>query len=147
MDSEFALESRIREIVVLVGIPGSGKTTIARKSFEKHTRVSLDALGTRSKELMEIRRALIAEESLVIDNTNSTRKARRRYVDLAIEFGVPVRAVYVKCPLSEALERNRSRFGKEFVPEKALKMYYGILEEPQEDEGFESVKVIETDTS
>lgn len=131
------------EIVVLVGIPGSGKTTIARKLFSDFTRISLDVLGSRGNEHKEIQRALEAQEKIIIDNTNTTRKTRLRYLEYAERYKVPIRAVFVKCPLDIAIERNATRFGQEYVPERAVRMYYGILEQVGVEEGFESVTIIE----
>jgi predicted kinase len=131
------------EIVVLVGIPGSGKTAIARKLYPDYTRVSLDVLGSRGNERKEIQRALEAQEKIIIDNTNTTKKTRRRYLEYAERYKVPISAVFVKCPLDIAIERNATRFGQEYVPERAVKMYFGILEQVDVEEGFESVKVIE----
>ncbi len=131
------------EIVVLVGIPGCGKTTLALKSFPNHKRINLDTLHTRNKEDEEIANALANGRDIIIDNTNTTKKTRSKYVQMAKLFGVSVKAVYLTCPLELALERNASRQGKERVPDSAVRFYNKILQPPKLEEGFDDVRVVE----
>ena len=105
----------------------------------------MDTLKSRSREEAEIVRALNNGESLVIDNTNTTKRSRKRYLDFAKSFGVPVRSIYLKCPLDLALERNRLRKGKEQVPSFVVKFYNKKLEPPSLDEGFDSCVVVDVD--
>jgi len=135
------------EIVVLVGIPGSGKTTIAKNSFPNHKRINLDTVHTRSKEDEEIANSFSNGKDLIIDNTNTTKKSRSKYVQMAKLFGVPIRAVYVKCPVDIALKRNASRTGKERVPDSAVRFYNKIIQPPTVEEGFDSVGIVETDST
>ena len=126
-------------IVVLVGIPGSGKSTLAKSRYPHYIRsisILLD-LGARRTLNLD---ALINGKDIVIDNTNTTRKSRRKYIELAKTLGLQVHAVYLKCPLDVALLRNSRRIGKEHVPDRAIIMYHRILQEPTLDEGFDSVE-------
>ncbi len=128
---------------MLVGIPGCGKTTLALKSFPDHKRINLDTLHTRNKEDEEIANALANGRDIIIDNTNTTKKTRSKYVQMAKLFGVSVKAVYLTCPLELALERNASRQGKERVPDSAVRFYNKILQPPKLEEGFDDVRVVE----
>jgi len=130
------------EIIVLVGIPGSGKSTLAKTRFPNHKRLNLDTLHTRTKEDQEIANCLMNGKDVIVDNTNTTKKSRSKYVQIAKLFGISVRAVYINCPVDLALQRNASRQGKEHVPDKAVRFYYKILEPPSVDEGFDSVEEI-----
>jgi len=80
------------------------------------------------------------DRDVVVDNTNTTRKSREKYVQIAKLFGIPVRAIYINCPIDLALERNASRSGKEHVPDKAIRFYNKILQTPSTNEGFDSVE-------
>ena len=135
------------EIIVMVGIPGSGKSTIARNRFPNHKRVSLDLVNTRQKEDEEIANCLMNGKDIVIDNTNTTRRSRQKYIDAAKLFGVSISAVYLQCPLDVALERNASRVGKERVPDNAVRFYNKILQRPSVEEGFDSVEEISYEVS
>ena len=72
------------DIVLMVGIPGSGKTTFCRERlFPSHLYISLDQLRTRSAEAELFAFALKRRKPCVIDNTNVTAAERRRYIPLA----------------------------------------------------------------
>jgi predicted kinase len=131
------------EIVVLVGIPGSGKTTLALNSYPNHERINLDALHTRNREDEEISKALANGRDLIIDNTNTTKKSRSKYVQMAKLFGVSVKAIYLNCPLELAIERNALREGKGRVPDSAVRFYYRVLQPPKLAEGFDRIDVVE----
>jgi predicted kinase len=131
------------EIVILVGIPGSGKTTLALKSFPNHKRINLDTLHTRKKEDEEIANLLSNGHDLVVDNTNTTKKARSKYIQMGKQFGVPVRALYIKIPVELALKRNASREGKARVPDSAVRFYFKVLQPPSIEEGLDRVDVLE----
>ena len=81
-------------------------------------------------------------KDVIVDNTNTTKKSRSKYVQIAKLFGISVRAVYINCPVDLALQRNASREGEEHVPDKAVRFYYKILEPPSVNEGFDSVEEI-----
>jgi predicted kinase len=134
------------EIIVLVGIPGSGKTTLALTSFPNHKRINLDTLHTRNKEDEEIANSLTNGKDIIVDNTNTTKKSRSKYIQMARLFGVPIRAIYLKSSLETALSRNATREGKERIPDSAVRFYYKILQPPTEKEGFDRVEVIEADS-
>jgi len=131
------------EIVVLVGIPGSGKTTRARNLYPNHRRINLDTLKSRNREDEEIANSLSNGRDIIIDNTNATKKSRSKYVQLAKLYGVSVKVVYLQCPLELALERNASREGKERVPDNAVRFYNKILQPPKPEEGFDRIEVLE----
>ena len=78
------------EIIVLVGIPGSGKSTLAKNRFPNYKRLNLDALHTRSKEDQEITNCLMDGKDVIVDNTNTTKKSRNKYVQIAKLFGILV---------------------------------------------------------
>jgi predicted kinase len=104
--------------------------------------LNLDTLHTRKKEDEEIATCLANGKDFIVDNTNTTRKSRRKYVQTAKLFGVPIRAIYINCPVDLALKRNAPRTGREHVPDNAVRFYYKILQPPSMDEGFDSVEVI-----
>jgi predicted kinase len=132
----------LNEIVVLVGIPGSGKSTLATTRFAPYTRINLDTLKTHKRQDEAITRALENGENVIVDNTNVTESARRKWIEYSIRYNVPIRAVFVDTTLDEALLRNRQRQFPGRVPEAAVRSFYRKLEQPRREEGFSSVETV-----
>ena len=73
---------------VLCGVQGSGKTTLYRDRFlATHVHVSMDVLRTRRREAAFLELCLETRQPFVVDNTNPTPAARRRYVEPARQPG------------------------------------------------------------
>ena len=102
----------------------------------------MDLLRTRKKEDEEIAGGLHDQKDIIIDNTNTTVKSRKKYIELARLYGVGVRAIYLKCTIDVALQRNSTRLGKERIPDNAVRFYNKILRPPTVEEGFDSVEEI-----
>lgn len=146
---------------LLVGIPGSGKTTYARRCLPDALRVSLDDFrlmltGVPFEPAHEpyvvaaahaalaalLRRAPRWQRDVVLDATNVTRQRRRFYLAMARRRGIPAIAVYLRCPLEVALVRNRQR--SPAVPDDVIARFHAALEPPTLDEGFVAVYEVVT---
>ena len=53
------------------------------------------------------REALEGGKSVVIDNTNPTADVRKRYIDIAEEFKVPIRCLYFDIPKDICMHNNK----------------------------------------
>ncbi len=151
------------ELVILVGIQASGKSTFySRHLADRYLHVSLDnwrgKSSVRAKERQAILEGLAQAASpdsplhgVAIDNTNTTAVTRRRYFECAAEFraaeGTPVRvtAYFFDEPLSACLERNERRppdapVGTPyFVPPNVIRAYARQLQPPSYAEGFAEI--------
>ena len=87
------------EIIVLIGIPGSGKSTLAKTRFPKHVRMNLDTLHSRRREGERDSACLANGRDIIVDNTNTTIKSRKKYLQIAKLFGIRIRAIYLNCSL------------------------------------------------
>jgi predicted kinase len=83
------------ECVVFVGLPASGKSTFYRQRFAStHTHISKDLLpGSANKSVRQardLRAALGAGQSVVVDNTNPAVADREEIIGVARQVGARV---------------------------------------------------------
>jgi predicted kinase len=130
------------ELVILIGLQGSGKSTFYRTYFAgSHDWVSKDRLrnnrnpARRQRQLIEA--ALQTGRSVVVDNTNPTMEDRAELIALGRAFGARVIGYYFESRLEDCLEPNRQRVGKERIPDIALYATRKRLQSPSMVEGFD----------
>jgi len=131
------------EAVLLIGIPGAGKSTFFRARFAAtHQRVSLDELRTRARERDLVRACLANRRQFVVDNTNVRRIDRAPYIEAAKAAGFAVIGYYFPCELRDALARNDARVGRERIPRIGVVTKSKRLEPPVADEGFTTLHTV-----
>jgi predicted kinase len=135
------------EIVVFVGLQGSGKSSFYRARFAgSHELVSKDLFphnrnpARRQRQLVE--QALAAGHPVVVDNTNAMLVERTDLIALARTFGAEVVGYYFESRLTDCLERNRQRQGKARVPDIALYATRKRLCLPSLSEGFDRLQYV-----
>jgi aryl-alcohol dehydrogenase-like predicted oxidoreductase/predicted kinase len=151
-----------REVVLLAGIPASGKTTRVRAFVERgYRRLNRDeAGGTLKKLAASLDRELASgTQKLVLDNTYTTRASRREIVEIAWKHGAHVRCEWLDTPIEDAqinaVLRMMERHGRVLSPEEMAKAsrqdpnvfdprvqhrYRRELEPPGDDEGFATIE-------
>ncbi len=134
------------QTVLLIGIPGSGKSTFYRERFsDSHIRINLDMLKTRQREMILVQACLDARQPFVVDNTNVNAAERARYIPLARQAGFEVIGYYFLSSLAEALERNSHRSGKGRIPDSGVRARYRKLQPPTLAEGFDRLYTVRID--
>ncbi len=144
-------------VVMGVGIPGSGKTTVLSKVAEHLDiiRISPDEIreeltGNQSDQSVNteawnqaydrVRTALELGRSVIVDATHAEAFRRPQAVEMYRSFGaVAVVAVFFDTSLSIAKQRNVGR--ERVIPEHVLeRMHHLLMAEPVTiDEGFDEV--------
>ncbi|KAJ3356932.1 hypothetical protein GGF32_001245 [Allomyces javanicus] len=133
-----------QEILVLVGSPGSGKSTLSAWLRDEHgyTVVNQDTLRSRDKCVKEARLAVQRGESVVIDNTNGSKETRALYLEIAQAHDVPARCLHLTTPvpLAQHLDMIRDLTGQRpRLPAVAFSAYEARFVQPSADEGFHEV--------
>jgi predicted kinase len=136
----------VLELIVLVGLPGSGKSTYFRDHYAAtHAHISKDlwpsARRRDDRQEREIERALAAGQSVVVDNTNPTVDVRAPLVAIGKRHGARIVAIYFDVDVRTAIMRNRQRAGKARVPDVAIFTTKKKLVPPAAAEGFDEVRV------
>ena len=144
-----------KKIYILCGVPGSGKSTWARKQVEeldgKGIIISRDAIrfsmlgdddayfahedAVFDEFIKKIQEAINDQEhtSIFIDATHLNEKNRNKVLSRIWRMGDDVIiGVYFDVPLEECLRRNALRTGRTLVPETVIKNMYESLTKPLE---------------
>jgi bifunctional polynucleotide phosphatase/kinase len=131
------------EIVIMVGYPASGKSTIAHEIFEKrgYEIISGDVYKTTPKMLRVALPFVLEKKSIVFDATNSSKKKRSEYVTFAKKHNYSVRCIHVQTSMEISYKRNKMRAEEDQIPKIAYSVYTKHFEEPSEDEGFHLIKI------
>ena len=153
------------EVVIVMGIPGAGKSRIAGGYLERgYVRFNRDDRGGSLADLAASLDDALAGGHLtraVLDNTYLSRASRNRVIEVAADHGAPVRCVWVDTPLEQAqvnlVERLLDRFDGLPTPEEVravARREPGVmlptsqmravreLEPPALEEGFAAVERI-----
>jgi hypothetical protein len=150
------------EVVLVMGIPGAGKTRLADEYQARgYVRLNRDERGGSLRALAEALDDLLAAGArrVVLDNTYLTRASRSHVVDAAARHGLSARCVWLETPLAQAqvnlVERLLDRFGALPTPDElraAAHREPGLLlptsqmralrelEPPSADEGWSGVE-------
>ena len=135
------------ELIIFIGLPGSGKSTYYRAHFAAtHAHVSKDLMPNArrrdDRQEREIAAALAEGKSVVVDNTNPTADVRAPLIALGRRHGARIVAVYFETDVKTAIMRNRQREGRARVPDVAIFATRKKLVPPTLEEGFDEVQVI-----
>lgn len=144
-------------LILLVGIPGSGKTTYAEKYIKEHPgavhlssdKIRAELWGNEATQgdnnevfsMMQSRAidALNNGQSVVYDATNITRRDRSYIITLCPKF-VNIECHIIWAPIETCIERDAARertVGKEVI-DRMLKRFQA----PYYDEGIDEIKIV-----
>ena len=134
-------------VVILVGLPGAGKTTFFQQRFAAtHVHVSKDNLrgnrrpARRQQELVE--EALAAGRSIVLDNTNAAAAERAATIEQARRHGARVVGYFFDCSAGECVARNAGRQGRARIPNVGIFATARRLAPPSAEEGFDQLYTV-----
>jgi len=140
----------VAELVILIGLPGAGKSSFYRDRFAAtHVHVSKDLMRNRrnrqTRQLALIDEALATGRSVVVDNVNATAADRAALIDAARRRNAAVVGFVFTTSAPECSRRNRNRAGRERVPEVAIRAAAKRFEWPTPAEGFDRLERVWAD--
>ena len=116
-------EPRSGEVVIVIGLPASGKSTRARAFTDAgFVRLNRDESGGPLRGLLSsMERTLDAGTArLVLDNTYASRASRAAVIDLAARHGLSVRCVWMTTGIDDAqvnaAQRMVAKYGRLLEP-------------------------------
>ena len=152
------------EVVVVMGIPGAGKASLAGEYVARgYVRLNRDERGGSLRQLAEALEEQLASGArrVVLDNTYLTRASRSYVIETADRHGLATRCIWLDTPLAQAqvnlVERLLDLHGALPSPEKLRELARrepGVLaptsqmraqrelEPPSADEGWADVEQV-----
>ena len=150
-DSKYQFIARKKEMIVMIGQMGAGKTDFVNKYIlpKGYVHISKDKCKSTNKCLTETKNALEKGKSVVIDNTNPDVVSRMNYTSLAKDYGYKhIRAIEIKIPNAIARHLNNVRhiYSKGKIP-KVNKIAYNVFRskyvKPLESEYFDKIETLD----
>lgn len=150
------------KLIMMIGIPGSGKSTWVKNNFPDIIPVSRDAIRFEildkrggeyfdyedevfDKFIHQIISSLATDEVTIADATHLTKKARAKVLNKVAKFADEIEAIVMDVHLLTAVERNDMREGRAFVPRGVIRRMYFQMETPMKEEGFDKITFIRED--
>lgn len=130
----------MKEVVILVGPQGSGKSTLYLKEYKDYEYVSQDTYGKVKHFERYLHLIERGYDKIVVDRINHTYEQRNRYLSVAKNAGYTTAIRVVSEPYSECFNRILNRKGHNTlgndptVASKALIMFKNQYQRPRLDE-------------
>ena len=105
------MSEKNRELIILVGMQGSGKTCYCQKFLPNYQRISQDeGLRTFGNVVSRLHELLLeGAPKIVIDRTNPMRRQRKKFAEMARAAGYFLKIIYFDVPEEICRERIRNR--------------------------------------
>lgn len=137
------------EVILNVGFPGSGKTHYTTKFIIKngYEHLNLDTIKNNKELINKMIEYLKQKKSIVIDNTNVSKKIRKEYIDIINKYNIKIKCHYFDLSVENCKHNNYYRNFKSnnlipCVPKIAYNVLKKKMEYPQMNEGFYEINKI-----
>ena len=145
---KFDVSPNFKEVIVLIGSPGSGKTTFTENYLvpKGYVRISQDSLKTKEKVVNCLIQNIEKGNKIVIDSTNPQKDNRSEYIKICNKYNYPIRAFVFQVTKEFAMHLNNLRIINKnrkhysaYVNNIPIHSFFKNYEEPETKEGFTEV--------
>ena len=151
------------KLMIMVGLPGSGKSTFARHYVEQSPLMSTiwvsrddirysflsdgDEYFSKEKEVFDffvkaINEGLEKGKKVIADATHLNSRSRKKLLSRITVPNIQIEAWVMDTPLEECLKNNAKRSGRACVPDKVIFDMFQNFEYPTFEEGFTTIATI-----
>ncbi|KAF6217243.1 hypothetical protein GE061_001597 [Apolygus lucorum] len=136
------LKSSTSEVIVMVGLPASGKSTFVKTHLVPKGYVSInrDTLGTAAKCEKLLKESLSSRKKVVVDNTNLDVETRRKIVNICQQFNVVPRCFLMDSNFQRCQHNNKFRIIKggdhAVITPMVMRASLSKFLAPKKEEGF-----------
>jgi predicted kinase len=134
------------KVVVLVGLPASGKSYFAKELWDNgYFVVNQDSVGSREACITKAKNALERGYNIVIDRCNINKKQRSFWTKLAKQYKAELDCVVFDPHVDICTQNAVSRKGHPNFPtdpdkiEEIIRKFEKEYEPPSKEEGFKSI--------
>ena len=134
------------EIIVLVALPASGKTTLASGLGDDIVEVvDGDSLKTSTAVVAKVRSLQNCGKCIIVDATNATLERRAPLISIAKEWQIPIKCIWLKVNAKTCIQRAKERHekGGKKIPAIAIYKINKTFVAPSVEEGFDEVVLVE----
>ena len=130
--------------VLMVGPPGSGKSTVAKRDYADHVYVNQDSQGLGHVDVFE--QAISEGRPVVVDRMGFSKEQRSRYLSTAKDAGYHTEIVVIHESYDTCYDRMLKREGHETVKDEksrrgALRTFFTKYERVSDDEADVATRV------
>ena len=145
-------------LIMMMGVPGSGKSTWIKNNFPNIEPVSRDKIRFElleegedyfahedevfDKFIHQIVGSLAVDEVTIADATHLNVKSRAKVLNKVRKFADFIEIVWINPPLETAFKQNDMREGLAWVKHGIIRRMWFSMETPTKLEGFDKITII-----
>ena len=144
------------KLIMMIGVPGAGKSTWIKDHFPNIIPVSRDAIRFEllderggdyfdyedevfDKFIAQIIGGLVGEDITIADATHLNKKSRAKVLNEVRKYADEIEVVWIDTDIETAFAQNDQREGRAWVKHGIIRRMWFTLEEPEFDEGFNKI--------
>lgn len=145
-------------LIMMMGVPGSGKSTWIKNNFPNVEPVSRDKIRFEllkegedyfahedevfERFIRQIVGSLVVDEVTIADATHLNTKSRAKVLNKVRKFADSIEIVWINPPLETAFKQNDLREGLAWVKHGIIRRMWFGMEAPTKLEGFDKITII-----